>query len=145
MARIARTPQRPVQAQNMMPPNPRRRLVQRPVRRLRVPRLAVDRLLLRVAVAFRAGELAQQPHLKTPAGKVLMSLLAATRVTMRTAKRIVVNAGLLPTTLPVVGGAAVALVAPAVASVVPVVRVDPVVPAVGAAICLGTSTKSIGK
>ena len=78
--------------------------------------------------------LAQAPHLKTPAGKVQMSLLAATRVKMRTAKRIVVNASLLTTNLPVVGGAAVALVAPAVADLA-VIQVA--APTEEAEMCLG--------
>ena len=85
--------------------------------------------------------LAQLPHLKTRAGKVRVSLLAATRVMMRTAKRIVVNASLLPTTLPVVGGAAVAQVALAVVAV----RVGRATLAVEAAASPGTSMTSIGK
>ena len=123
---------------------PRRGRLQRHMRRLWATCLPVDRPLLRVAVARQAGELAlaQQPHLRSRAGRVQTSPLATTKVTMRTAKRIVVNAGLLPTTLPVVGGAAVALVVPAAA---PVDQVVPVVPAVGAATCLGTNTISIGK
>ena len=90
-------------------------MVQRPVRRLRAPCLAVDRLLLRVAVAPRAGELAQQPHLTTPAGKVQTSLLAATRVTTLTVTRITASASLLPAippaTLRAVVGEAEALAA----------------------------------
>ena len=123
---------------------PRQGRLQRLVRCPRAACLPVDRPLLRAAVAFLAGvlALAQPPHLKTRAGRVQMSLLAATRVTMRTAKRIVVNASLLPTTLPMAGVAAVALVALAVA---PVVLVAPVVPAVEAAMCLGTNMISIGR
>ena len=64
-----------------------------------------------------------------------MSPLATTKVTVRTAKRIVVNASLLPTTLPMVGGAAVAQVALAVAALA-VVQVA--APTVEAATCLGT-------
>ena len=75
-----------------------------------------------------------------------MSPLAATKVTVRTAKRIVVNASLLPTNLPMVGGAAVAQVALAVA--LAVVQVDLarlVAPAVEAEMCLGTNTINIGR
>ena len=73
-------------------------------------------LQLRAAVAHRAGELALvlRPRLRSRAGRA-PSPLATTMVKVRTAKKIAVNASLLPTTLPVVGGAAVALVAPAVA------------------------------
>ena len=70
-----------------------------------------------------------------------MSLPTTMAATMRTATRIVVNASLLPATLPMVGGAAVALVALAVAPV----AVAPVVPTVGAAMCLGTNMISIGR
>ena len=77
-----------------------------------------------MAVAPRAGELAQQPHPTTHAGRVRMSLLAMTRVA-RTTKKIVVSASLLPATLPATlraaVGAAVALGALAV--VLPVVLV----------------------
>ena len=69
-----------------------------------------------------------------------------TKVTVRTAKRIVVNASLLPTNLPVVGGAAVAQVALAVA--LAVVQVDLArlaALAVEAAASPGTSMTSIGK
>ena len=158
MAQIARTPQRPVRARNMidlvtnsvprllrglgpllplMLPLPRRRLVQRPVRRLRAPCLAVDRLLLRVAVVRRAGELVQQPHLKTPAGKVLMSPLAATRVTTRTATVIVVSVNLLPVTLPMAVGAAEAQAVSAVALGALAVQVVLGAPAAEVAICPG--------
>ena len=89
MAQIARVSQRLVRATNMLLPHPRR--------------------VLRVAVAPRAGELAKQPHLWALARMVLASLLAMTRVTAQTATRIVESASLLPTTLPVVVGAAVAL------------------------------------
>ena len=71
--------------------------------------------LPRVAVEPRAGELAQKPHLKTPAGSAQTSLLTATRVTTPTATKIVESVSLLPTTLPVAVGAAEAQVAPAVA------------------------------
>ena len=85
--------------------------------------MAVDRLLLREAVAPRAGELVQQPHLTTLAGRARTSLLAMTRVTARTTTRIVVSASLLPATLPATlraaVGAAVALVA--LVAVLPVV------------------------
>ena len=94
MAQIARAPQRPVLAMNMLLPHPRR--------------------VLRVAVAPRAGELVQQPHLKTPAGRVLMDLLTATRVTALMATKIAGSANLLPTTLPEAVGAAEALEALAV-------------------------------
>ena len=126
MAQIARAPQRPVLAMNMLLPHPRR--------------------VLRVAVAPRAGELAKQPHLKTLERMVLASLLTMTRVTAPTATRIVESASLLPTTLPVVVGAAEALVALAVvrlavpvalAVVLPVVLVALGAPTVEVAICLG--------
>ena len=116
MARIARTPQRT----DVMLPHPRPR----------VPR---------VAVAPRAGELAPHHHLTTLAGRVLMSLLAVTRVMARMTTRIVVSASLLPVTLPATlraaVGAAVALVAPA--AVLPVVLVTLGAALVEAAICLG--------
>ena len=158
MAQIARTPQRPVRARNMidlvtnsvprllrglgpllplMLPLPRRRLVQRPVRRLRAPCLAVDRLLLRVAVVRRAGQLVQQPHLKTPAGKVRMSLLAATRVTTLTVTRITASASLLPAIPPATLRAAVGE-AEAPAAVLLVVLVALGTLPVEAATCLGT-------
>ena len=64
-----------------------------------------------------------------------------TRATVGTAKRIVVNPSLQPTTLLV--GAAVALVAPAVADLA-VIQVA--APTVEAATCLGTRCmKSIGR
>ena len=115
MAQIARMPRRASRGQNMI--DLLIKSFPTPLRAVGVHPLAV---LLLVAVARQAGELAlaQQPHLKTRAGKVQTSLLAATRVMMRTAKRIVVNASLLPTNLPMVGGAAVALAALAVAQAV---------------------------
>ena len=112
MAQIARTPQRPVQATNMVLPQPR------------------------VAVEPRAGELVQQPHLKTPARSAQTSLLAATRVTMPTATKIVESANLLPTTLPVAVGAAEALVALAVALLAVQAALGEA-PTVGTATCPG--------
>ena len=157
MAQIARTLRRPVRARDMidlvinsfprplralgalpppMLPIPRRRLVQRQVRCLRAACLPVDLPLLRVAVARRAGELVQLPHLKTLAGKVQTSPLAATRVTTRTATRIAVSANLLPTTLPMAVGAAEVLVALAVA--LPAVQAAlGEAPTVGVATCPG--------
>ena len=116
MARIARTPQR----MDVMLPHPRPRE-------------------LRVAVAPRAGELVQQPHLTTLAGRARTSLLAMTRVTTRAATKIVVSASLLPATLPATlraaVGAAVALVA--LAAVLPVVLVALGAALVEAVISLG--------
>ena len=153
---IARVSQQPVRPRNMvdlvtnsvprtlravgtfLPPmlsTPKRRVVQRQVRCPRAPCLPVDHPLLRVAVVCRAGVLAQLPHLKTPAGKVRMSPLAATRVTTRTATRIVVSANLLPVTLPMAGGAAEALEALAV--VLPVVLVALGAPTVEVVTCPG--------
>ena len=78
--------------------------------------LAADRPLRRVAEAHRARELAVlRPCQRSRAGRVRTSPLATTMAKVGTAKRIAVNPSLLTTTLPVVGGAAVALVAPAVA------------------------------
>ena len=63
-----------------------------------------------------AGELALvlRPRQQSRAGRAL-NLLATMMAKVGTAKRIAANPSLLTTTLPVVGGAAVALVAPAVA------------------------------
>ena len=135
-ARIARTPQHLVPPLRVMLPSPRRRLVQRPLRRPRAPWLAVGRLLLRAAVAPRAGELVQQPHPTSRAGKVLMSLLAATRVTTLTVTRITASASLLPAIPPATLRAAVGE-AEALAAVLLVVLVAPGIPALGVAICLG--------
>ena len=103
MARIARTPQRPVRARNMI--DLRANSVPRP----RGLGPSLPQMLPPVAVARRAGELVLQPHLKTPAGRALMSLLAATRVAARTVTKIAVSANLLPVTLPMAVGAAEAL------------------------------------
>ena len=112
MAQIARMQQLPVPATNMALPRPT------------------------AAVEPRVGELAQEPHLKTPARGAQMSLLAATRVTAPTATRIVESASLLPTTLPVVVGAAEALVALAVALLAVLVALGEA-PTVGVATCPG--------
>ena len=101
--------------------------------------MAVDRLLLRVAVVRRAGELVQHPHLKTPAGKVRVSLLAATRVTTRTATVIVVSTNLLPVTLPMAAGAAEALAALAAALLA--VQVALGAPTVEVATCPGIKSR----
>ena len=113
-------------------------LAQKVLTRLRAvgtPPLPTLRPQLR-AVAHRAGELAlaQRPHLRSRAGKVRTSPLATTKVKVRTAKKIIVNASLLPTNLPVVGGAAVALVAPAVADLV---EIQVAAPTEEAEMCLG--------
>ena len=126
MAQIARAPQRPDQAQKLID--------------LRTDSL-LTLLLPRVAVVRQAGELARQPHLKTPAGRVQMSLPAVTRVTTPTATKIAESASLPPTTLPMAGVAAEAQVAPAVALAV---LVAPVVPTVEVAAFPGKSTTSTG-
>ena len=138
MAQIARMLRRAFQAPNMidlviksfptplravgvhpltLPKPPKRGRVQRPLRRLWAAWSVVDRPLRRVAEAHQAGELAlaQRPHLRSRAGRVRTSPLATMKVTVRTAKRTVVNASLLPTTLPMAMGAAEVLVALAVA------------------------------
>ena len=110
MAQIARTQQRPVLVTHMALPPPR------------------------AVVEPRAGELAQEPHLKTPARSAQMSLPAETRVMMPTATRIAGSANLLPTTLLV--GAAEALVALAVVLLVVLVALGEA-PTVGVATCPG--------
>ena len=128
-----------------LPKPPKRGRVQRPLRRLWAAWSVVDRPLRRVAEAHQAGELAlaQQPHLRSRAGRVRTSPLATTMVRVGTAKRIAVNPSLLPTTLPVVGGAAVALAAPAVADLV---EIQVAAPTEEAEMCLGTGTMtSIGR
>ena len=140
MTRIARTLRRASRGQNMI--DLWIKSFPTPLRAVGIHPLAV---LLLVAVARQAGELAlaQRPHLRSRAGRVRMSPLAMTKVTVRTAKKIVVNASLLPTTLPVVGGAAVAQAALAVADLA-VIQVA--APTVEAEMCLGTRIMtSIGR
>ena len=96
------------------PPPPKRGRNQLQVQGPRALCLLVVRPLRRAAVVYRAGVLALLLHPTTLAGKVRMSLLAATRVVTQTATGIVVSANLLPTTLPMAVGAAEALVALAV-------------------------------
>ena len=112
MAQIARTPQLQVLATNMALPRPT------------------------AAVEPRVGELAKKAHLKTHARSAQTSLLAVTRVTAPTATEIVESASLLATTLPVVVGAAEALVALAVALLAVRVVLGQA-PTVGVATCLG--------
>ena len=84
-----------------------------------------------------------RPRQKSRAGRVQTSPLATMMVKVGTAKRIAANPSLLPTTLPVVGGAAVALVAPAVADLV---EIQVAAPTEEAEMCLGIKTMiSIGK
>ena len=75
-----------------------------------------------------------RPCRRSRAGRVLTSPLATTKATMGVAKRIAANPSLLTTTLPVVGGAAVALAAPAVADLA-VIQVA--APTEEAEMCLG--------
>ena len=94
------------------------------------------RLLLRAAVAPRAGELAKHPHPTTRAGKAQASR-PTMRVTMRTAAEIVVSISLLlaaPTTT--LRAAAVAAGALAADLLVALVALG--IPALGVATCLGT-------
>ena len=111
-----------------------------------VVRVVVGRLPTRVAEVSLAGVLvlAQPLRLTSRAGRVLMSPLAAMRVEMRMAKRIVVRASLPATTLPMAVGAAVAQVALAVVLLAVLVALG-AAPTVGAVICLGTNMISIGR
>ena len=94
------------------------------------------RLLLRAAVAPRAGELAKHPHLTTLAGRALTSLLAMTRVVTLAVTEIAASASLLPAT-PLTTLRAAVGEAEALAAVLLVVLVAPGIPALGVAICLG--------
>ena len=101
--------------------------------------MVMARLLPRAEGAPQAGELDQQPHLKTRARRLRVSLTAATRVVTQAAtrKKIVVRASLPPTTnLPTLRVAVVA--AGALAAVVLVALVAPAALALGVATCPGT-------
>ena len=100
--------------------------------------VVVGRLPTRVAEVSLAGVLvlAQPLRLTSRAGRVLMSPLAAMRVEMRMAKRIVVRASLPATTLPMAVGAAVAQVALAAVLLAVLVALGEVL-AVGVATCPG--------
>ena len=71
---------------------------------------------------------------KSRAVRVRTSPLATMMVKVGTVKKITVSPSLLPTNLPVVGGAAVALVAPAVADLV---EIQVAAPTEEAEMCLG--------
>ena len=110
-------------------------------------RVVVGRLPTRVAEVSLAGVLvlAQPLRLTSRAGRVLMSPLAAMRVEMRMAKRIVVRVSLPATTLPMAVGAAVVQVALAVVLLAVLAALGEA-PTVEAAMCLGIKCmKSIGR
>ena len=124
--------------------NPRRRLNQVPLTPLRGSRLVVAHLVLRAAVLHLVGELALvlRPRQQGRAGRAL-NLLATMMAKVGTAKRIAANPSLLATNLPMMGGAAVALVAPAVADLA---ENQVAAPTEEAEMCLGIRTMiSIGK
>ena len=143
MAQIARVPRRAFQAPNMID------LVTKPV--LGVQRALgtlgtamihqslhpLGTQLLRVVAVLPAGELVLVRLPPQRRRGVRMSLPTTMAVTMRTATRIVVNASLLPATLPMAVGAA--------AAVVPVALAALVAPTVEVATCLGTNMTSIGR
>ena len=98
------------------------------------------RLLLRAAVLHQAGELALvlRPRQQSRAGRAL-NLLATMMAKVGTARKIKIaaNPSLLATNLPMMGGTAVALVAPAVAHLAEGIRIQVAAPTVEAEMCLG--------
>ena len=148
MTQIARVPQRAFQAPNMIDLVTKLVLgVQRALGTLGTAMIhqslhPLGTQLLRVVAVLPAGELVLVRLPPRRRRGVRMSLPTTMAVTMRTATRIVVNASLLPATLPMAGGAAEAQAALAEA---PVVQAALAAPTVEVATCLGTNMTSIGR